>query len=239
MKGKLDAVMGGSLYLTPSFKGFGGSVTDIRVKTEEGKVSAYETEWNGSSAELYTNENFVPTTGKIMIPMEVVLSTGRVLPFTVSTKPTKGVVSLDVYDAVLTVPEAAEGEEPASVSVPVIATYTYDYYIDAKTKCRRVYTVDLSTEKGKAFLQIGEAQNGLSKDGVYAGGDAVTGAATVILAMGAGKKAARRKRSQGSLTCWKETRENNNEKSNESRKTSKQDFSREHRVDTRHWIKEQ
>ncbi|MCT4542175.1 MAG: dihydropyrimidine dehydrogenase, partial [Vallitalea sp.] len=30
-----------------------------------------------------------------------------------------------------------------------------------------------------------------SKDGVYAGGDAVTGAATVILAMGAGKKAAK------------------------------------------------
>ncbi|MBQ7849020.1 MAG: hypothetical protein IJ343_04800, partial [Clostridia bacterium] len=30
-----------------------------------------------------------------------------------------------------------------------------------------------------------------SREGVYAGGDAVTGAATVILAMGAGKKAAR------------------------------------------------
>ena len=30
-----------------------------------------------------------------------------------------------------------------------------------------------------------------SRDGVYAGGDAVTGAATVILAMGAGKTAAR------------------------------------------------
>ncbi|MBE6107430.1 MAG: dihydropyrimidine dehydrogenase, partial [Erysipelotrichaceae bacterium] len=29
-----------------------------------------------------------------------------------------------------------------------------------------------------------------SKSGVYAGGDAVTGAATVILAMGAGKQAA-------------------------------------------------
>ena len=29
-----------------------------------------------------------------------------------------------------------------------------------------------------------------SRGGVYAGGDAVTGAATVILAMGAGKKAA-------------------------------------------------
>jgi len=34
-------------------------------------------------------------------------------------------------------------------------------------------------------------ENGLtSREGVYAGGDAVTGAATVILAMGAGKKAA-------------------------------------------------
>ena len=30
-----------------------------------------------------------------------------------------------------------------------------------------------------------------TKEGVYAGGDAVTGAATIILAMGAGKKAAR------------------------------------------------
>ena len=30
-----------------------------------------------------------------------------------------------------------------------------------------------------------------SRAGVYAGGDAVTGAATVILAMGAGKQAAR------------------------------------------------
>ena len=30
-----------------------------------------------------------------------------------------------------------------------------------------------------------------TKDRVYAGGDAVTGAATVILAMGAGKKAAK------------------------------------------------
>ncbi|MFR2300558.1 MAG: dihydropyrimidine dehydrogenase, partial [Clostridium paraputrificum] len=29
-----------------------------------------------------------------------------------------------------------------------------------------------------------------SREGVFAGGDAVTGAATVILAMGAGKKAA-------------------------------------------------
>ncbi len=31
---------------------------------------------------------------------------------------------------------------------------------------------------------------GTSREGVFAGGDAVSGAATVILAMGAGKKAA-------------------------------------------------
>ncbi len=35
-------------------------------------------------------------------------------------------------------------------------------------------------------------ENGLtSREGIYAGGDAVTGAATVILAMGAGKTAAK------------------------------------------------
>ena len=40
---------------------------------------------------------------------------------------------------------------------------------------------------------VAEEENGqTSKDGVYAGGDAVTGAATVILAMGAGKAGAKR-----------------------------------------------
>lgn len=39
-------------------------------------------------------------------------------------------------------------------------------------------------------LIVNEDTNQTTKEGVYAGGDAVTGAATVILAMGAGKKAA-------------------------------------------------
>ena len=39
---------------------------------------------------------------------------------------------------------------------------------------------------------VADEQTGLtSREGVYAGGDAVTGAATVILAMGAGKTAAK------------------------------------------------
>ncbi len=50
-------------------------------------------------------------------------------------------------------------------------------------------TKGLETNKRKCISCIEET--GLtSKEGVFAGGDAVTGAATVILAMGAGKKAA-------------------------------------------------
>jgi glutamate synthase (NADPH/NADH) small chain len=50
-------------------------------------------------------------------------------------------------------------------------------------------TKGLETDKRKCI--VAEEESGLtSKDKVYAGGDAVTGAATVILAMGAGKKAA-------------------------------------------------
>ena len=49
-------------------------------------------------------------------------------------------------------------------------------------------TAGLDTQKWSGIIAD---ENGLtSKKGVYAGGDAVTGAATVILAMGAGKKAA-------------------------------------------------
>lgn len=46
-------------------------------------------------------------------------------------------------------------------------------------------------ETNKRGCIVADEETGLtSKDGVFAGGDAVTGAATVILAMGAGKKAA-------------------------------------------------
>ena len=51
-------------------------------------------------------------------------------------------------------------------------------------------TEGLETKKWKCI--VAEEENGqTSKEGVYAGGDAVTGAATVILAMGAGKAAAK------------------------------------------------
>lgn len=50
-------------------------------------------------------------------------------------------------------------------------------------------TPDLETHKWGGII-ANEETGATSIDGVYAGGDAVTGAATVILAMGAGKKAA-------------------------------------------------
>ena len=50
-------------------------------------------------------------------------------------------------------------------------------------------TIGLDVNKRKCIV-ADEETGATSKDGVYAGGDAVTGAATVILAMGAGKKAA-------------------------------------------------
>ena len=50
-------------------------------------------------------------------------------------------------------------------------------------------TKGLETQKWGGII-VEEATGLTSREGVYAGGDAVTGAATVILAMGAGKTAA-------------------------------------------------
>lgn len=53
----------------------------------------------------------------------------------------------------------------------------------------RQTTPGLDTQKWGGII-VNEETNETSRENVYAGGDAVTGAATVILAMGAGKKAA-------------------------------------------------
>lgn len=54
----------------------------------------------------------------------------------------------------------------------------------------RTTTPGLDTQKWGGII-VDEETMKTSKDGVYAGGDVVTGAATVILAMGAGKTAAK------------------------------------------------
>ena len=51
-------------------------------------------------------------------------------------------------------------------------------------------TPGLDTNK-KGYIQANETTQRTSKKGVFAGGDIVTGSATVILAMGAGRRAAK------------------------------------------------
>jgi glutamate synthase (NADPH/NADH) small chain len=51
-------------------------------------------------------------------------------------------------------------------------------------------TPGLSTNK-RGYIEASEVTQRTSRKGVFAGGDIVTGSATVILAMGAGRRAAK------------------------------------------------
>jgi len=81
-------------------------------------------------------------------------------------------------------PVAIEGSEyvvPLSVAVIAIGT-TANPIVQSTTP-------GLATTK-KGYIQADEASQKTSRRGVFAGGDIVTGGATVILAMGAGRRAA-------------------------------------------------
>ena len=67
--------------------------------------------------------------------------------------------------------------------------------IDRKAKAAELHSNRYTCSQAVAcafcdVVDVDEETMKTSKEGVYAGGDVVTGAATVILAMGAGKKAA-------------------------------------------------
>ncbi len=81
-------------------------------------------------------------------------------------------------------PVAVEGSEfEIETDSVIMALGTSPNPLIAKT------TEGLETNQKKCIV-VTEESGKTTKEGVYAGGDAVTGAATVILAMGAGKKAA-------------------------------------------------
>ena len=91
------------------------------------------------------------------------------------------------------------GEPDASGRRSPVPIEGSNYIIDVDTVVMSIGTspnpLIRSTTKGldanrRGCLVVNEETNQTTRDGVYAGGDAVTGAATVILAMGAGKKAA-------------------------------------------------
>jgi glutamate synthase (NADPH/NADH) small chain len=81
------------------------------------------------------------------------------------------------------VPKAgSEFTIPASVAIVAVGT-TANPLIQSTTP-------DLQTNK-RGYISVNEETLATSKKGVFAGGDIVTGGATVILAMGAGRKAAK------------------------------------------------
>lgn len=91
------------------------------------------------------------------------------------------------------------GEPDASGRRRPVAVEGSNYVLDVDTVVMSIGTspnpLIRSTTKGletnkKGCLVVNEETNQTTREGIYAGGDAVTGAATVILAMGAGKKAA-------------------------------------------------
>ncbi len=91
------------------------------------------------------------------------------------------------------------GEPDASGRRSPVAVEGSNYIIDVDTVVMSIGTspnpLIRSTTNGletnrKGCLVVNEETNQTTREAVYAGGDAVTGAATVILAMGAGKKAA-------------------------------------------------
>ena len=92
------------------------------------------------------------------------------------------------------------GEPDASGRRRPVAVEGSNYVLDVDTVVMSIGTspnpLIRSTTKGletnkKGCLIVNEDTNETTRHGIYAGGDAVTGAATVILAMGAGKKAAK------------------------------------------------
>ena len=91
------------------------------------------------------------------------------------------------------------GEPDASGRRRPVAKEGSNFVIDVDTVVMSIGTspnpLIRSTTKGletnkKGCLIVNEDTMQTTREGIYAGGDAVTGAATVILAMGAGKKAA-------------------------------------------------
>jgi glutamate synthase (NADPH/NADH) small chain len=92
------------------------------------------------------------------------------------------------------------GEPDASGRRSPVAVKGSEYIIDVDTVVVAVGTManpiipattpGLQTNK-KGYIVTKDESGLTSREGIYAGGDIVTGSATVILAMGAGRKAAR------------------------------------------------
>ncbi|MFU7515398.1 NADPH-dependent glutamate synthase [Clostridium sp. HCS.1] len=118
--------------------------------------------------------------------------------FDVLTNPTEILVDENGWVQGMKCVEMELGEPDESGRRKPIAKEGSEYIMDVDTVIMSLGTspnpLISSTTKGLEINKwkciIADENGHTTKEGVYAGGDAVTGAATVILAMGAGKKAA-------------------------------------------------
>ncbi len=120
--------------------------------------------------------------------------------FKLLNNPTKVLGTDDGWVRGMECVEMELGEPDASGRRRPVAKQGSEYILDVETVIVAIgqspnpliksTTPGLETQKWGGII-VEEETGATSKEGVYAGGDAVTGAATVILAMGAGKKAAK------------------------------------------------
>lgn len=120
--------------------------------------------------------------------------------FKLLTNPTKVLGTDDGWVKGMECVEMELGEPDASGRRRPVVKQGSEYVIDVETVVIAIgqspnpliksTTPGLETQKWGGII-VEEETGATSKKAVYAGGDAVTGAATVILAMGAGKKAAK------------------------------------------------
>ena len=120
--------------------------------------------------------------------------------FKLLTNPTKIISTDDGWVKGMECVEMELGEPDASGRRRPVAKKGSEHILDVQTvivaigqspnPLIKATTPGLETQKWGGII-VEEETGSTSLEGVYAGGDAVTGAATVILAMGAGKKAAK------------------------------------------------
>ena len=120
--------------------------------------------------------------------------------FKLLTNPTKIIGTDDGWVKGMECVEMELGEPDASGRRRPVAKKGSEHILDVQTvivaigqspnPLIKATTPGLETQKWGGII-VEEETGSTSLEGVYAGGDAVTGAATVILAMGAGKKAAK------------------------------------------------
>lgn len=119
--------------------------------------------------------------------------------FKLLTNPTKVIGTEDGWVKGIECSEMELGEPDASGRRKPVTKVGSEHVVDVETVVIAIgqspnpliksTTPGLETQKWGGII-VEEETGKTSRDAVYAGGDAVTGAATVILAMGAGKKAA-------------------------------------------------